>query len=114
MSECLFCNIASGEQEADVVHRTEGVVAFRDVNPQAPTHVLIIPVEHVESARALREQHAEVLLEIFAAARHLAETEGIDEGGWRLVSNVGADAGQTVHHLHVHLLGGRQMSWPPG
>jgi histidine triad (HIT) family protein len=114
MTDCLFCDIASGDQTADVVHRTETVVAFRDVNPQAPTHVLIIPVEHIESAQAVREQHAEVLAELFATAQHLAKTEGIDQGGWRLVTNVGADAGQTVHHLHFHLLGGRGMTWPPG
>jgi len=112
--DCLFCSIAAGDVDADVVHRTENVVAFRDVNPQAPTHLLIIPVEHVESARALREQHADLLVEMLSAAQHLAQTEEIDEGGWRLVTNVGADAGQTVHHLHLHLLGGRAMAWPPG
>ena len=113
-ADCLFCKIASGEQPADVVHRTENVVAFRDINPQAPTHVLLIPVEHVDSAAALREQHTDALLEIFRAAEHLAKAEGVDQGGWRLVTNVGPDAGQSVHHLHFHLLGGRQMSWPPG
>ncbi|MEX2457888.1 MAG: HIT domain-containing protein [Actinomycetota bacterium] len=114
MTDCLFCRIVSGDQPADVVHRTEAVVAFRDINPQAPTHILLIPVEHVESARGLREQHAETLFELFTAAQHLARSEGIDEGGWRLVTNVGPDAGQTVHHLHLHLLGGRAMTWPPG
>ena len=114
MTDCLFCRIASGDQPADIVHRSESVVAFRDVNPQAPTHILLIPVEHVESARALHEQHADVLFELFTAAQHLAQSEGIDEGGWRLVTNVGPDAGQTVHHLHLHLLGGRGMTWPPG
>ena len=112
--DCPFCKIAAGEVDADVVHRTESVVAFRDLNPQAPTHILIIPVEHIESALAVREQHADLLVEIFSAAQHLAQTEGLEERGWRLVTNVGPDAGQTVHHLHVHLLGGRQMAWPPG
>jgi histidine triad (HIT) family protein len=112
--DCPFCKIAAGEVQADVVHRTESVVAFRDTNPQAPTHILIIPVEHIESALAVREQHADLLVEILSAAQHLAQTEELDERGWRLVTNVGPDAGQTVHHLHVHLLGGRQMAWPPG
>jgi histidine triad (HIT) family protein len=114
MTDCLFCRIASGEVPADVVHRTEDVMAFRDVNPQAPTHILLIPVAHVESARAVQDTHAKLLVELFTAAQHLAKSEGIDEGGWRLVTNVGDDAGQTVHHLHLHLLGGRPMAWPPG
>ncbi|MCA1727685.1 MAG: histidine triad nucleotide-binding protein [Actinobacteria bacterium] len=114
MTDCLFCNIASEDQDAEVVHRSENVVAFRDINPQAPTHILLIPVEHVPSAAALREQHADVLLELFRAAEHLARSEGIAEGGWRLVTNVGPDAGQSVAHLHFHLLGGRGMTWPPG
>ena len=114
MTDCLFCRIASGDQAADVVHRGENVVAFRDINPQAPTHVLIIPVEHIASAAGVREQHADVMVEIFRAAEHLAKAEGVDEGGWRLVTNVGPDAGQSVHHLHFHLIGGRPMTWPPG
>jgi histidine triad (HIT) family protein len=112
--DCLFCKIGADEQPADVVHRTETIVAFRDINPQAPTHILIIPVEHIESAVALRDRHADLLMEIFQAADHLARSEGVDRGGWRFVTNVGSDAGQTVHHLHFHLLGGRQMRWPPG
>ena len=114
MQDCLFCRITAGEQKADVVHETEGVVAFRDINPQAPTHILLIPKEHLESVRELRERHGELLAELFAAASHLARAEGIDESGWRLVTNIGADAGQTVPHLHFHLLGGRRMGWPPG
>lgn len=114
MQECLFCRIATGEQEADVVHRSDNVVAFRDVNPQAPTHILIIPKDHIESARALRDRHAGLLSEIFTAAAHLARANGIDRSGWRLVTNSGPDAGQSVRHLHFHLLGGRTMAWPPG
>lgn len=114
MEECLFCGVAEGEQKADVVHTSDMVVAFRDINPQAPTHILIIPKEHVESARTLRDRHAKVLAEIFQVAVHLARAEGIDRSGWRLVTNVGPDAGQSVHHLHFHLLGGRPMGWPPG
>lgn len=114
MEECLFCKIASKEQPADIVHASDSVVAFRDINPQAPTHILIISKEHLESVRALRDKHAGLLGEIFSTAAHLARAEGVDRTGWRLVTNVGSDAGQSVHHLHFHLLGGRQMSWPPG
>jgi histidine triad (HIT) family protein len=114
VEECLFCRIASGDQEADVVHSSDDVVAFRDLNPQAPTHILIIPREHIESARALRDRHGKILGELFQAAAHLAKSEEIDRSGWRVVTNVGPDAGQSVHHLHIHLLGGRKMAWPPG
>ena len=114
MEDCLFCRIASKEIEADVVHASDDVVAFRDINPQAPTHTLIIPKEHVESARALRDRHGEMLAEILQVAAHLAKAEGIDRSGWRLVTNVGPDAGQSVRHIHFHLLGGRPMAWPPG
>jgi histidine triad (HIT) family protein len=114
MQECLFCKIAAGETEADVVHTSDGVVAFRDINPQAPVHILIIPKEHIESAKSLTEKNAALLAEIFATAAHLAKANEVDKTGWRLVTNVGAQAGQSVHHLHFHLLGGRAMGWPPG
>jgi histidine triad (HIT) family protein len=111
---CLFCEIVSGNVEADVVHSGDNVLAFRDINPQAPVHVLLIPKEHIESARALKDRNADLLAEIFQAATHLARAEKIDRSGWRLVTNVGEQAGQSVHHLHFHLLGGRPMKWPPG
>jgi histidine triad (HIT) family protein len=114
VEDCLFCRIAAKEQEADIVHASDHIVAFRDINPKAPTHILIIPTEHVESVRAIKDKHAGLLSEIFSTAAHLARAEGIDRSGWRLVTNVGPDAGQSVHHLHFHLLGGRQMQWPPG
>jgi histidine triad (HIT) family protein len=114
VADCLFCNMATGEQEADVVHSSDNVLAFRDINPQAPTHILIIPKEHIESARALKDRNAGVLAEIFQTAAHLARAEGIERTGWRLVTNVGPNAGQSVRHLHFHLLGGRAMGWPPG
>ncbi|MGH2651568.1 MAG: histidine triad nucleotide-binding protein [Actinomycetota bacterium] len=114
MDDCLFCRIVSKEQEADIVHASDNVVAFRDINPQAPTHILIIPKEHIESARMVKDDDADVLAEIVQVATHLAKAEQVDRTGWRLVTNVGAHAGQSVHHLHFHLLGGRQMSWPPG
>jgi histidine triad (HIT) family protein len=114
VQDCLFCRIAAGDQEADVVHTSDHVVAFRDVNPQAPVHILIIPKEHVESARVLRDKHADLLAEIFSAAAHLARANDVDRSGWRLVTNVGYGGGQAVNHLHFHLMGGRQMGWPPG
>jgi histidine triad (HIT) family protein len=114
MEDCLFCKIAKGEVDADVVHSTDLVVAFRDVNPQAPVHLLLIPREHIESGKALRDRHGKLLAELFQAAAHLAKANGIDRSGWRVVTNVGSDAGQSVHHLHFHLLGGRGMRWPPG
>ncbi|MGH2662757.1 MAG: histidine triad nucleotide-binding protein [Actinomycetota bacterium] len=112
--ECLFCKIVAGGVEADVVHSSDNVVAFRDINPQAPTHILLVPKEHIESARGIRDKHGELLTEITTTAAHLAKADGIDRSGWRLVTNVGPDAGQSVHHLHYHLLGGRTMGWPPG
>ena len=98
----------------EVVHDSDHVVAFRDVNPQAPTHILLIPKDHVASAAVLGEEHADLLIELFGTAAHLAKAEGIDGSGYRLVTNVGRDAGQSVQHLHFHLLGGRAMRWPPG
>jgi histidine triad (HIT) family protein len=114
MERCLFCKIAAGEVEADVVHSSDDVVAFRDIDPKAPTHVQVIPREHIESARAVRDRHGPVLAEMFQVATHLAKAEGIDRRGWRLVTNVGREAGQSIHHLHLHLLGGRALGWPPG
>lgn len=113
-SNCLFCKIGAKEISADIVHSTDRVVAFRDVNPKAPTHILIIPKDHIESAASISDEHADLLAEMFESAAHLAKSEGIDRSGWRLVTNVGPDAGQSVPHLHFHLLGGRVMGWPPG
>jgi histidine triad (HIT) family protein len=113
-SECTFCKIAAREIPADIVHASDRVVAFRDINPKAPTHILLIPKDHVDSAASVTDDHGELLAEILQAAAHLARANGVDESGWRLVTNVGPDAGQSVQHLHFHLLGGRRMSWPPG
>lgn len=112
MADCLFCKIAAKELDADIVHEGEEVIAFRDINPQARTHILLIPREHVSSVAELGSGHAELLGETFATIASLARAEGL-EGGYRVVANVGADAGQSVDHLHFHLLGGRSMGWPP-
>ena len=112
--DCIFCAIASGEQSADVIHEGDDVVAFRDINPQAPTHVLIIPREHVASVDEMEEEHAELVGRLFLAARRIAREEGVAGEGYRLVMNTGAGAGQSVFHMHLHLLGGRAMKWPPG
>jgi histidine triad (HIT) family protein len=113
-SSCVFCRIVEGKERADVLYATDTVLAFRDIRPQAPTHVQLIPKEHVASAADLEERHAGVLADLFQAAKQVARAEGVDASGWRLVTNVGHQGGQHVYHLHVHLLGGRQMGWPPG
>jgi histidine triad (HIT) family protein len=114
MQPCLFCKIVDREAPADIVHESDRILAFRDRNPQAPTHILLIPKEHVPSVRELNDQHTKWLVELMQTATHLARAEGVDHSGWRIVANVGPNAGQSVYHLHVHLLGGRQMGWPPG
>ncbi len=112
--QCLFCRITAGEIPGDVVLDTDDVLAFRDIDPKAPTHILIIPKRHISSVTEMEVGDAPVLGKLFLAARELAAREGIREGGYRMVVNAGADAGQTVFHIHMHLLGGRQMGWPPG
>jgi histidine triad (HIT) family protein len=111
---CVFCKIAAHEIATEIVHENDRIVAFRDTDTKAPTHILLIPKEHIASIADIEERHGEMLADIAQAATHLAETEGIDRSGWRLVTNVGPDAGQSVFHLHMHLLGGRAMQWPPG
>ena len=111
MEDCLFCSIAAGTIPADVVLENDDVLAFNDINPAAPTHVLIIPKRHIASAAELGPDDGRLLAALFAAAREIGAAIG---GGWRLVTNVGPDAGQSVFHLHFHVLGGRPMSWPPG
>jgi histidine triad (HIT) family protein len=113
-SACLFCRIAAREVPAEIVRESERLVAFRDVNPQVPTHVLLIPKEHIVSVAELDDGHGDLLVDIVQAATQLARAEDIADSGWRLVTNVGPDAGQSVFHLHFHLLGGREMGWPPG
>lgn len=112
--DCLFCNIVSGTIPADVVHRDDHVVAFRDINPQAPTHILLVPTNHYENAAEVAADDPRGLAALVVTARALAMAEGIDRSGYRIVTNTGAAAGQTVFHAHLHLLGGRSMTWPPG
>ena len=114
VSSCVFCRIVAGDEPADVLYATETVMAFRDSASQAPVHVQLIPKEHVTSAAEIEERHAGMLADLLQAAKQVARAEGLEERGWRLVTNVGREGGQHVYHLHVHLLGGRQMTWPPG
>ena len=112
--DCLFCKIVAGQVPADVVHDDERLLAFRDIRPQAPVHVLVIPKEHIPSLGEAVDAHRTVLGEILLLAKELALAEGIAEAGFRTVLNTGRDGGQTVEHLHLHLLGGRSLGWPPG
>lgn len=114
MVNCLFCKIATGAIPGNIVYQDENVVAFVDINPQAPKHILLIPRKHIDSMTDLTPEDGPILAQIFITAQKLAHELGIDESGYRLVSNVGPDAGQSVFHLHFHLLGGRKFGWPPG
>ncbi len=113
-NNCIFCKIAAGKVEADIVHQTDRVVAFRDTNPQAPTHVLVIPRKHIATINDLEEQDAGDVGGLYLAAQQVAKDEGIEQSGYRTVMNCMEGAGQSVFHIHLHVLGGRGMSWPPG
>lgn len=110
--DCIFCRIAEGGIPAKVVAKNHQAMAFRDLNPQAPSHILVIPLRHIDSLAAA-DNPCE-LGGVLSLAAEVAASEGLAEGGYRVVTNVGADGGQTVQHLHFHVLGGRQMTWPPG
>jgi len=109
---CIFCKIIEGKIPAEIVYRSENVVAFNDLNPQAPMHVLLIPTIHTENAAGLAKMSPTITADLFTAAAHIAAERELD--GYRTVFNTGADAGQTVFHAHLHLLGGRGLAWPPG
>ena len=111
---CLFCRIAAGEIPADVIYQDDDVVAFRDIAPQAPLHLLIIPRKHIASLNEAQPEDAAVLGKLMTTASQLAESEGVAESGWRAVVNVGEGGGQTVFHVHLHLISGRPLKWPPG
>ncbi len=114
MSECLFCKIVAGEIPSQPVAESDTSLAIRDINPQAPVHVLVIPKVHLTSADHLTSAHGGVVDELVLLAQRVAELEGVRESGYRLVMNVGVDAQMSVEHLHLHVLGGRMMGWPPG
>lgn len=114
VSDCLFCGIASGQIAAKLVVDGKRAVAFRDINPQAPVHVLVVPRDHFPDVAALAAAGDGLLDELVTVAREVAEAEGIADSGYRIVFNTGPDAGQTVAHVHAHLFGGRPMAWPPG
>ena len=112
--DCLFCKIVAGEIPADVVYEDEHVMAFEDINPQAPIHTLIIPKEHLSTLDELDEDKEAIAGKILVAARNISRKKGLDSKGYRLVANCLESAGQTVFHIHFHLLGGRNLGWPPG
>lgn len=114
MADCIFCRIAAGEIPARIAYQDDEVVAFHDIDPRAPVHVLIIPRKHVVSVNDLDDAEAPLIGRLYVRARDLARELGVSETGYRLVMNTGTEAGQSVWHIHLHLLGGRRMTWPPG
>ena len=114
IEDCLFCKIVAGEIPADIVHETDDTLAFRDINPQAPVHILIIPRKHIATINDLDDADKAIVGSLFTAARDIAAAEGLADDGYRVVMNCNEAAGQTVFHIHLHLLGGRRLGWPPG
>ena len=113
-ADCIFCKIITGEIPGEIVYQDEQATAFRDINPAAPTHILIIPQEHIASINDITPDDEGLVGHLFSVARQLAEQEGIQESGYRLIINTGPDAGQAVFHIHLHLLGGKRMRYPMG
>ena len=114
LSNCIFCKIANGEIPCSKVYEDENVLAFNDINPEAPVHILVIPKQHIQSVMDLNDKNISITLDIFNAIKKVAAQAGIDKDGFRVVTNIGANGGQTVGHLHYHVLGGRSLQWPPG
>lgn len=114
MNDCIFCKIGAGQIKANVVYQDQAVMAFRDVNPQAPVHILIIPKKHLKCISEVNEKNSSTLLDVHKALLEIIKTEQLENKGFRVVVNQGKDGGQTVDHLHYHLLAGRTMKWPPG
>jgi histidine triad (HIT) family protein len=114
MSDCLFCQIAQGKIPAKLVHQDQDTVAFEDIHPQAPLHVLVIPRQHVATMNDLGPDHDQVMGKLYRVAATIAKKRGVAESGWRAVMNANRQGGQLVFHVHLHVLGGRQMAWPPG
>ena len=113
-SDCLFCKILAGEIPADLVYESETAVAFRDINPKAPTHVLVIPRKHISTINDIEQDDQEIIGSLYTAAKEIAAQAGIADDGYRAVMNCNKDAGQSVFHIHLHVLGGRVLAWPPG
>ena len=114
MSDCIFCKIINGEIPSKKIYEDEFVYAFYDINPEAPVHFLVIPKEHIKSANLITEENSKIIAHIFEVVGKLAKDLGISENGYRIVNNCGVDGGQTVDHMHFHVLGGRELKWPPG
>lgn len=114
MEDCLFCKIIAGDIPSTKIYEDDKVYAFNDIEPQAPIHIIIVPKSHISSANELTDDNAEVIGHIFSVAAKIAKEKGFAENGWRIVNNCGVDGGQTVGHLHFHLLAGRNLGWPPG
>ena len=114
MSDCLFCKILAGDIPADIIYESDSAIAFRDINPQAPTHVLIIPRQHISTINDIEPDNEQLVGSLFSIAREIAAREGIQDDGYRVVMNCNEGAGQSVFHIHLHLLGGRGLNWPPG
>lgn len=114
MMDCIFCKIANKEISSDIIYEDDRVIAFKDVNPQSPVHILVIPKEHIESSNHIDDNNSDLIGHIFIVIRNLVDQAGISQNGYRIVNNCGVFGGQTVSHLHFHILGGRKFSWPPG
>jgi histidine triad (HIT) family protein len=114
VSDCLFCGVVKGDVKGNIVYQDNSVVAFKDINPKAPVHLLIVPRKHIATLLDLQQEDKGLIGDIFSVANQLAKDQGIAKEGFRLVVNCGAGAGQSVFHIHFHLLGGRHMTWPPG
>ena len=114
MTDCIFCKIVSGDIPAEKIYENDSVIAFQDLNPQAPLHALVIPKKHISTINDLTAEDTALVGEMFLAAKQVAADKGLSERGYRTVMNCNAEAGQTVFHIHLHVLGGRAMSWPPG
>ncbi|MCG6937229.1 MAG: histidine triad nucleotide-binding protein [Gammaproteobacteria bacterium] len=114
MTDCLFCKIRDGDIPADIVYQDDAVVAFNDVNPVAPVHVLLIPKKHISTVNDVSAKEEAIMGKLFSAAKNIAEQLGVSDDGYRLVVNCNANAGQVIFHIHMHMLAGRNMGWPPG
>lgn len=114
MSDCIFCKIIKGEIPSKKVYENEKVFAFEDISPQAPVHIVVIPKKHIESLNDVNEENADYIKEIMIALPKIAKDKSVDKAGYRVINNIGKDGGQTVNHIHFHLLGGRGLKWPPG